>query len=184
MGQTQAKTYKLKTGESLTVRSAEPGDVRQLLRHARKVLAEHSYFVNTLEEFERNIDKERRQIRQRTAHPDRIILLAELDGSVVGALSFENGSRKRLAHRGVLHMSVLPEFRNKGVGTALLESLIEWAEKNPAIEKLALSVFADNEPAIHLYKKMGFVEEGRRVREIKMAEGRYLDDVLMCRFIE
>jgi len=68
-------------------------------------------------------------------------------------------------------------------GTALLQALLEWAESNTAIEKVCLDVFAINEPAIRLYKKLGFIEEGRRARDIKRGPEDYVDTVTMCRFV-
>ncbi len=44
-------------------------------------------------------------------------------------------------------MSVNKVWRNQGVGKALLEALIEWAEREPLLEKLRLEVFATNEHA-------------------------------------
>jgi RimJ/RimL family protein N-acetyltransferase len=70
-----------------------------------------------------------------------------------------------------------------GIGTALLQTLIDWAEANPLIEKIGMAVFANNERAIRLYRKLGFVEEGRRPREMKLGPGWYVDDVLMYRFV-
>jgi ribosomal protein S18 acetylase RimI-like enzyme len=43
------------------------------------------------------------------------------------------------------------------VGTALLRTLLEWAEANPLIEKFGMEVVATNETAIRLYRKLGFV---------------------------
>jgi RimJ/RimL family protein N-acetyltransferase len=66
----------------------------------------------------------------------------------------------------------------------LLQTLIDWAEANPLIEKIGLAVFANNEAAIRLYRKLGFMEEGRRPREMKLGPGQYVDDVLMCRLVK
>jgi len=41
-----------------------------------------------------------------------------------------------------------------------------------------------NQPAIALRKKLGFLEEGRRIREIKIAGEKYVDDLLMYRFVK
>jgi RimJ/RimL family protein N-acetyltransferase len=49
---------------------------------------------------------------------------------------------------------------------------------------VCLQVFANNTDAIALYKKFGFVEEGRKVKEIKFCEDRYDDVILMAKFIE
>ncbi len=80
-------------------------------------------------------------------------------------------------------MSVGREHRGQGIGTALLETLLEWARESPIIEKVGLSVLSKNRRAIGLYEKLGFVAEGRRSREVKLAPGEYLDDISMCRFV-
>lgn len=53
------------------------------------------------------------------------------------------------------NMLVKEEFRGRGVGTALLKSLIEWAKEQGA-QKVMVSAYASNERAIELYKRMGF----------------------------
>jgi len=98
-------------------------------------------------------------------------------------LSFENGPHRRIAHRGTCGFSVAKQWRGKGIGTTLLQTLIEWAGANPLIEKVGLAVFANNEQAIRLYRKLGFVEEGRRPREMKLGPGQYVDDIMMYRFV-
>ena len=70
------------------------------------------------------------------------------------------------------------------MGSALIRELIEWAENNTELEKICLSAFSTNDRAIHLYKKMGFIEEGRREKQYKTAPGEYVDEVLMARFVK
>jgi RimJ/RimL family protein N-acetyltransferase len=65
----------------------------------------------------------------------------------------------------------------------LLQVLLEWAEKNPLIEKVSLGVFATNHRAISLYKKMGFIEEGRKINEFKFDDNEYVDDILMYKLV-
>ncbi len=79
-------------------------------------------------------------------------------------------------------MSVRHDWRDRGIGTALLQALMTWAEEHPLIEKVELSVFADNERAIHLYQKLGFLEEARRLRAFKLGPGQYVDEILLYRF--
>lgn len=184
MSKTAPKEYKLKTGEKVIIRTAVPDDAQALLEHACIILADDLYNVSTLDEFQKTVEEEKQWIQQHIDHPAQVVLVAELGDSIVGILGFENGSRKRLAHQGILHTSVRAEFRCRGIGTALLQSLIDWAEENPVIEKVALSVFATNQPAIGLYTKTGFLEEGRRIREIKVADEKYVDDILMYRFVK
>lgn len=58
-----------------------------------------------------------------------------------------------------LGMAILSEFRGKGIGTALLNQLLEEAKKK-GIKKLSLSVDPKNRAAVHLYQRFGFIEVG------------------------
>ena len=75
-------------------------------------------------------------------------------------------------------MGVAKEWRGRGVGSALLTAAIEWARER-SLHKLSLSVFAHNTAAIALYRKLGFVEEGRRVKQYRRASGELWDAIDM-----
>jgi RimJ/RimL family protein N-acetyltransferase len=70
------------------------------------------------------------------------------------------------------------------VGTALLRTWLPWAEANPLLEKIGLEVFATHDRATRCYKKLGFVEEGLRPKQIKLRPGRYADTVAMYQFVK
>jgi hypothetical protein len=74
-------------------------------------------------------------------------------------------------------------LRNDEPQHALLQSLIDWGESNPTIDKLALAVLATNTRAIAIYRRFEFVEEGRRIKEVKLGPGEYVDDILMYRLV-
>jgi RimJ/RimL family protein N-acetyltransferase len=177
-------TVTARTDEAVTIRSAQPDDAVQLLAYVRSVAAETPFFIMQADEFNFSDEQERQWIRDHLDGPGKLTVMAEVSGNVVGFLSFENGPHRRIAHRGTFGFSVAREWRGKGIGTALLQTLIEWAEASPLIEKIGMAVFANNEAAIRLYRKLGFVEEGRRPREMKLGPGRYVDDVLMFRFVK
>lgn len=103
---------------------------------------------------------------------------------MIGWIAFvKEIDRKRTSHAGTIGVFVSKEYRGQGAGKMLLAALLEWARKNPAIEKVSLSVFSTNERAISLYKKMGFLEEGRKIKEFKISENEYWDDVFMYKFV-
>ncbi len=176
--------HRLKTGEAATIRSAVPDDAPALLAHGRAVVNESEFVLMHPDEFTFTEEQERDWIRQYHDDSGRLLLVAEVSGSLVGVLFFESTPRRRLAHRGTLHMSVSREWRGQGIGTALLRSLIAWAEPHPTIEKLSLEVFSTNATAIGLYRKLGFIEEGRQPREIKLGPEKYVDSILMYRFVK
>jgi RimJ/RimL family protein N-acetyltransferase len=178
------RTITARTGEAVTIRSAQPDDAAPLLAYVRSVAAETSFFIMQADEFNFTDEQERQWIQDHLDGPGKLTVMAEVSGSVVGFLSFENGPHRRIAHRGTFGFSVAKEWRGNGIGTALLQTLIDWAEANPLIEKIGMAVFARNERAIRLYRKLDFVEEGRRPRELKLGPGQYVDDILLYRFVK
>jgi RimJ/RimL family protein N-acetyltransferase len=75
-------------------------------------------------------------------------------------------------------MMVAAQWRGRGVGTALVAAATEWA-RSDGLHKLSLSVFPHNHVAIGLYRKFGFVEEGRLVRHVRRADGQLWDLIEM-----
>jgi ribosomal protein S18 acetylase RimI-like enzyme len=100
--------------------------------------------------------------------------VAVADGQVVGMLHIEV-SRHGF---GDLGMVVDRGWRGLGVGSALLEAAIGWA-RGQGLHKLSLEVFAHNTAAIALYRKFGFVEEGRRTKQYRRASGELWDSTVM-----
>jgi ribosomal protein S18 acetylase RimI-like enzyme len=77
-------------------------------------------------------------------------------------------------------MLVVESWRGRGIGRLLLESATQWAA-NAGAHKMALEVWPHNEPAIALYRRAGFVEEGRKVRHYRRRNGELWDSLLMGR---
>ena len=67
-------------------------------------------------------------------------------------------------------MMVAPDWRGRGVGSALMEAAIAWCRRS-GVEKIELSVYPDNAAARALYAKFGFREEGRLTRPLEEAIG-------------
>ncbi|MFL5926366.1 MAG: GNAT family N-acetyltransferase [Gaiellaceae bacterium] len=79
---------------------------------------------------------------------------------------------------GDIGMAVARDWRGRGVGSALLAAAVEWARER-GLHKLSLSVFPHNAAAVALYRKFGFVEEGRRVKQLRRSSGELWDVVDM-----
>jgi L-amino acid N-acyltransferase YncA len=115
---------------------------------------------------------------QFAAGSDRTIV-AVAGGEHVGMLHLEP-TRHGFAELGML---VAREWRGRGVGSALLAAAIERARAD-GLHKLSLEVFPHNEAGIALYRKFGFVEEGRRVKQYRRASGELWDGVVMGLLLE
>ncbi len=100
--------------------------------------------------------------------------LAEVEGDPIGSIHVQV-TRHGF---GEIGMAVVREWRGRGVGSALMVAAIGFARERE-LHKLSLSVFAHNEAAIALYRKFGFVEEGRRVQHYRRASGELWDAIEM-----
>jgi ribosomal protein S18 acetylase RimI-like enzyme len=102
---------------------------------------------------------------------------ALIDGVPVGMSTLYIQPYEKFAHQCLFAIIVDEKFRNRGVGKALMEKMMEAARDKFKIEILHLEVYQGN-PALRLYERLGFKEFGRQPRFIKM-EGEYLDKIMM-----
>ena len=102
---------------------------------------------------------------------------------VVGSAGLVVCSNPRLRHSGSIGIMVHKEFQGKGVGTKLMEALIDITDNWLMLVRVELGVFTDNEKAINLYKKFGFEAEGVK-KMCAIRNGSYVDELIMARIKE
>ncbi|MCA9568925.1 MAG: GNAT family N-acetyltransferase [Myxococcales bacterium] len=147
------------------------------------MIAEERWFIASAGELDMELPDMVRDIATLRGSNRGHLLVARVDGRVAGYLVLRAPPWRRTSHVVKLEILVDARYRGEGVGRALLQAGIAWAESAPGIEKIGLSVFADNERALALYRSLGFQEEGRRLREYRMDDGTYRDDVLLYRLV-
>jgi len=184
MGEIEKKHLSMKSEENFAVRTAMPIEADRIISFTRKVMSEAPYLLTTKEEFKVGREQQKQFLQQMIDDHGKLALVAEYNEEIIGFLDFHNGHRQRIQHQGSFGMSVKKEYRNQGVGKALLTVLLDWAREHPLIEKVCLEVFAENKNAIQLYKNMGFVEEGRKRKAIKIDKQTYYDIILMANFVK
>jgi ribosomal protein S18 acetylase RimI-like enzyme len=116
-------------------------------------------------------------VDKRTEHFSASIdgaIVAVAAGDIVGSLHIE----ATWFGVGEVGMLVAQAWRGRGIGSALLAAAIEKA-RDDGLHKLSLEVFPHNDAAIALYRKFGFVEEGRRVKHYRRASGELWGSVVM-----
>jgi putative acetyltransferase len=109
------------------------------------------------------------------------LLVAELDGRVVGNLGLHAASKSpRRRHVGSVGMAVHDDWHRRGVGTALLAAAIDLADNWIGYSRLELTVYTDNAAALALYRKFGFDVEGT-ARRYALRDGEMVDAYMMAR---
>ncbi len=100
----------------------------------------------------------------------------EVEGLPVGSIGLF-GEDELARHAGI-GIALLPEARGRGIGTAAIEQVVEFAFVRRNLRRLHLEAIASNVGAIRVYEKAGFVLEGRQ-REHAWVRGAYEDIVRM-----
>jgi ribosomal protein S18 acetylase RimI-like enzyme len=99
-----------------------------------------------------------------------LALTLVVDDRVVGNLMIERRRGPYESHRGDVSIAIAAGFRGLRLGRALLDTAVEWA-RAVGIAKLTLGVFPSNQPALALYRGVGFVEEGLLRGHLRLPEG-------------
>jgi L-amino acid N-acyltransferase YncA len=105
-------------------------------------------------------------------------VVAEVDGKMIANSEVEKRG-SFMSHLGYLGIAIRKGCRGIGIGTKLIQTLINESKKM-GLEILVLDVFDVNKPAKALYNKMGFKEMGRIPKGIHK-NGKYMDLVRMTR---
>lgn len=159
----------------MTIRRAEPGDYEAVWR---TYLDEEAY-SGTLQLPHPSREMWRKRFAE---HSDQdYVLLACVADEVVGNAGLHPAAKSpRRSHAMHLGMTVRKDWQGKGVGGALMKALTDLADGWLNVFRLELTVYTDNERAIALYRKHGFVIEGTH-RAYALRRGEYVDSYSMAR---
>jgi len=112
---------------------------------------------------------------------ETLYMVAQVGGKVVAIseISRRSGYEK---HVGVIGIAIRSAFRELGIGTEMMKTLIEQA-RTIGLKVLTLTAFATNKHAIHVYEKVGFEQTGR-IPKKHFKEGEYIDEIMMTKLLE
>jgi len=160
---------------AITIRRAEPDDYQLIC----EVFADESAYSGTLQTPFPSKDRWRKMLAESTEAD--YLLLAFVDGAVAGHAGLHPwGKSPRRAHVRGLGMAIQSRYQGQGVGTALMQALMDLADKWLPVTRIELTVFADNERAVKLYRKFGFEIEGTH-KAYALRDGKYVDTYAMAR---
>ena len=166
------------TPPGIIIRPARPKDARSFISFWRDIVAEGRYIRS--ERVAHPVRVYRRRFR-RPWHDRSAQIVAVRENKVVGHLYIQREGHPVTRHVATLGISVAAAERGKGIGTSLMAESIRWARR-VGVEKIVLSVYPHNAAAVALYRKFGFVDEGRLQRHSRKSSG-YEDEILMATWI-
>jgi RimJ/RimL family protein N-acetyltransferase len=175
------KRFTAKDGHRVVLRTPKWEDLDELLE-----------LINSLVDEGAEISKNKKATREeeinwlanliaRVEKSETSFLVADVGGKVV-ASSDVNPRTGYESHVGGIGIVIKQGYRDVGIGTEIMRTQIDLAKKM-GLKVLTLTVFASNERAIHVYKKVGFVQTGKIPRK-HLKDDIYIDEVIMTNLLE
>jgi RimJ/RimL family protein N-acetyltransferase len=168
-----------KDGRRWTLRPARPTDSRGLARLISDVRREGRWLVTPPSAVSQ--PSEDFFIGEMIRGEDGLALVAEADGEAIGNVLISIERNVVSSHVGTLSIVVADGWRDVGIGSVMVRAAQAWTVERGLL-KVALAVFPDNERAIAVYERAGFVQEGLRRRQYRADGGVLRDELLMAWF--
>lgn len=156
-----------------TIRRAELRDSRSLLSMKKRLDRETTSMLYEPGERRLTDGDQLEQIRSLLRSSNSLMLVAEMDGEVVGYLEATGGKVRRNQHTIYIVVGILEVCTGQGLGRRLFEEMFEWAARRRVL-RAELTVQASNQRAYRLYRSLGFRLEGI-MRGALMIEGEPVD---------
>jgi len=163
------------------IREMKLSDAELLLDHIKSHAEEGTNLLIEPDEVPRSVSQEREILRIYFGK-GRKMIVAVMDGMVVGSADVRIGGMNKTKHAASFGIAVRRGYRGLGIGKAMMEYLMDRAVSNGA-KKLWLSVFSTNLNAISFYESLGFREECRKKGQY-LVKGEYVDEVIMSKWVE
>lgn len=175
------KRYSLKNDGIYTIGEIKMGDALSMLDFLDQISKESDNLTFGPGELMPTLEKERSIIKSMIDSPSSLSIVAIEKNRVIGNLGFNGGVRSRVKHCGEFGVSVLRDYWGNGIGSSLIQYMLDWAASGP-VTKINLRVKDDNTKAITLYERFGFEKEGVLRRDFRI-NGIYYDSIMMGKII-
>ena len=173
------KIITLKNGKECTLRNGVKQDGQASLDNFIRVHGQTDFLLTYPDEITFTVGEQEDFLQKKTDNDNEAEILAVVDGQIVGTAGIEKvGKHEKLSHQCDFGVSVDKEFWGLGIGSALLDACIECAKK-AGYKQMELEVVAENDRAVKMYEKAGFVEYGRNPRDFLSRYSGYQELVYM-----
>lgn len=176
------KEFISKKGRKILFRPLKLADLDQALNYINTLSLEDTFILRSGEQV--SLEEERKWLQDTEdalAKKTAVRIGAFYNGKLVGVSDIRSlGLREK--HVGLFGLTVAKEFRNEGIGTALMEYVLKLGKDYLGLKIATLGVFSNNEKGRYLYKKLGFKEYGNLPGAI-FYKGQYVDHVYMYKVL-
>jgi len=164
-------------GASIRLRALKPGDAEIVARHLQdsEISRRDSYidWPQSLAEIGKQLEKQDQPGRK----DDKALMIETLDGVLLGGVNIQLTD----PHNGTFSIGIGLGDRSawgKGYAKEAMQIILRYMFHERRYQKCNIGVYAFNQRALGLYRRLGFVEEGR-LRRVYFTNGEYHDEILL-----
>lgn len=167
-------------GRAALLRAAHPDDAAEMVRFLLDVCGETEFLLAYPEERQNlTIERERAFLTNIAEDDNELMLTAWVDGQLAGVANINFSTRLKMRHRASVAISIRRAYWNLGLGTALLNALVDAAKARPEVRQVELEFIEGNRRAQALYEKVGFRVVGVHPDAFVLKDGTMRNEYLM-----
>ena len=163
------------------IREAVPDDAEKMIVYLNQAGGESDNLLHGKNEFTVPIEGVKRKLAMSKDSENSVVLIALDNEQIIARAELEGYYAARIRHRAKFSISVKKEYWNRGIGTEMLNRIVDRAKKMK-LRVIELEVISDNVRGIHLYHKMGFVDIGI-YKQYFYVNGMFKDAVVMQKLL-
>ena len=168
----------LKNNKILDIHETDPSEALEIINYIKQVGSESDYLGVDELGIEKTVEEEEKYLKAIKETLNNKCFSGRVDGVLVSFCGIHGSNRRKLKHNVSIGMSVLKEYWNLGIGSLMLNHMINYCKITKEIENITLEVRADNQAAIKLYTEAGFKKIGKYSRMFKV-DNDYFDVLIM-----
>ncbi|WP_159084658.1 GNAT family N-acetyltransferase [Dongshaea marina] len=163
------------------IRQAEIKDAPQLLDLFSTLDSESDFMLYEAGERSTTLEQQQGILENFSRCEEDVMLVCEQEELILGFIVGIGGKANKNRHCTYLAMGVKASHSGQGIGYQLLQALQEWAQQRRC-HRIELTVVANNQRAIDLYKRSGFEAEGVKRDALKI-RGQFVDEIYMSKLL-
>ncbi|WP_126993507.1 GNAT family N-acetyltransferase [Thermosipho globiformans] len=162
----------------LIIEEISKSDIFNLYEYRKNILSETPFLVTTLDDL-MDFNSFKNYIHFYIENDLRNIFVAKKDNSIVGEITILIHDKKRMRHVAEFGISVLKEYRGKGIGKKLIQTAEKWAF-DKKVKRIQIEVMENNRVALNLYHSLGYKIEGRKKMAVRFDDS-FIDLIIMAK---
>lgn len=176
------KQINLKNGKTAILKSPCVEDAEKMLNFIKKACGETNFLLRYPEEWNISVEQEEAWVKNLHEAQNTLGITCYVDGEIAGNCEISFMSGIKTSHRATIAISILKDYWNLGIGSAMFEELIV-AAKTRGTEIMELEFIEGNDRAKHLYEKYGFKVVSEKPNVFKLKDGTHLKEFYMQKYL-